>query len=60
MVELICERRSCIYCMYDKCENEKVKEDFKNVETVTKVVLSVSRDSCRQYDEDESLCDPRS
>ena len=46
--------------MEKKVENQEVKEDFKNVQTVTKVVLSVTSDSCSKYDKDDSLCDPLS
>lgn len=44
MVELICERESCKYCLYDKCENEQIKK-FQNVRLVNKVLISVSSDS---------------
>ena len=60
MVKLICKRGLCKYCLNEECENSKVKEEFKNIKTVTKVVLSVSWDSCKEYDEDESLIDPQS
>ena len=60
MIKLICERSLCKYCLDEQCENSNVKEDFKNIKTVTKVVLSVSQDSCKEYDEDESLRDPQS
>ena len=60
IVKLICERSLCKYCLNEQCENSNVKEDFKNIKTVTKVVLSVSGDSCKEYEEDESLRDPQS
>ena len=60
MVELICERELCRYCLYDKCENEQIKKEFQDLQLVSKVLLSVSSDSCSKYDEDESLIDPQS
>lgn len=60
MVELICERESCKYCLYDKCENEQIKKEFQNVRLVNKVLISVSSDSCNKYDEDQNLFDPQS
>ena len=60
MVKLICQRGTCRYCLYEQCENKKIKEEFKNIKAVTKVVLSVSLDSCKEYDEDKSLIDPHS
>ena len=60
MVKLICQRGLCRYCLYEQCENQKIKEEFKNVKTVTKVVLSVSSASCKEYVEDTSLIDPQS
>ena len=60
MVKLICQRSLCRHCSYEQCENEKIKEEFKNVTTLTKVVLSVSWDSCKEYVEDTSLIDPLS
>ena len=60
MVKLICKRELCRYCLYEQCENKKVKEEFKDVKTVTKVLLSVSSDSCNEYDEDKCLIDPHS
>ncbi len=60
MVKLICERGTCKHCLYNQCENTKVKHDFENVKTVTKVVLSVSSDSCNEYNEDKSLFDSQS
>lgn len=60
MVKLICRNGLCRYCLYEQCENEKVKEEFKDVKTVTQVILSVSSDSCNEYTEDKSLIDPQS
>lgn len=60
MIKLICERHLCKYCSYGQCHNEKVIEEFKCIKTITEVVLSVSRSSCNEYDEDESLIDPYS
>ncbi len=60
MVKLICKRSLCQYCLYEQCENEKVKEEFKDVTAVTQIVLSVTSDSCNEYREDKSLIDPQS
>ena len=60
MVKLICQNELCKYCHYEQCENKKVKEEFKNVKTVSKVLLSVSSNSCQEYKEDKSLIDPYS
>ena len=57
MIKLICERELCKYCLYGQCHNEKIIEEFKGIKTVTEVLLSVSRSSCNEYDEDESLID---
>ena len=57
MVKLICQRSLCKYCLCEECKNEKVIEEFKDVKTVTKVVLSISSDSCTEFDEDNSLID---
>ena len=60
MVKLICQRATCKHCLYEQCENVKIKDEFKNVETVTKVLLSISSDSCKEYEEDKSLIDAHS
>ena len=60
MIELICQRETCKYCLYHKCENEEIKDEFKNISLITKVILNVSFDCCKRYSEDNSLIDPQS
>lgn len=60
MIELICKRGLCRYCLYNKCENEQIKKEFEKVKLVSKVLLSISSDSCSKYDEDKSLIDQHS
>ena len=53
MPELICTYELCKFCSYDRCENPKVKKQFENIDIVTKVVLSVSLNSCKARVEEE-------
>ena len=53
MPELICTYELCKYCSNHKCENPKVKKQFENIDIVTKVILSVSLNSCKGCIEEE-------
>lgn len=52
-MKLICKRSTCKYCLYEQCENQKIKNEFKDINTVTKVLLSVSSDSCKEFKPDD-------
>lgn len=51
MVEVICKSGLCRYSEYNKCCNEKIKEQFKDVSLIEKISIESSRINCLEFSE---------
>lgn len=51
MVEIICKCGLCRYSEYNKCCNEKIKEQFKDVSLVEKISIESSKINCSEFSE---------
>ncbi len=56
MTEIICTNALCKFCLYNHCENPKVKSEIANILTILKIEIQ----SCKGYVKEEDLIDPHS
>lgn len=51
MIDIICRCGTCRYSEYNKCCNEKIKEQFKRISTVKEVYMNPS--NCSELSEEK-------
>ena len=51
MVEIICKCGLCRYSEYNKCCNEKIKKQFKDVSLIEKIYIESSKINCLEFSE---------
>lgn len=51
MIDIICRCGTCRYSEYNKCCNEKIKEQFKRISKVKEVYMNPS--NCSEFSEEK-------
>lgn len=51
MLDILCEREDCKYCLFDYCENAEIKQEFENISIVEQINIR----SCKRFIEDEDI-----